>query len=552
MGVVVTKKYVLPNSALICSLFALALVVTPARQAAAQQSGQQVVLKSWSLSWPEPREIWRILSRDLESLGIKLEIKTGSIGELFGQIIRKHNPYHMVTFTWGGTPDRLEPSYFLTEFFHSSRATPGGKNFGYYVNKEYDAVVDAQFEELDPQKRQILVRKAQEIIARDNVIFPVYHRDYVQVYNSKKIKGAISTIGSGVGFPYLPWTFLKAEPTTDLKVPRLVNRLSLKTVNPFGALNAQSTSWMKLMYDTLAKRDQNAKLIPWAAESWQRVDTTTYEVVLRGGMKFHDGKPVTVEDVKFTFDYIKKWKFPLFATTWKNVESTTIVGDRKLRLKLVRPFAPFVANILHEVFIVPKHIWKTIPESAGVANPMNWPNTVPLIGSGPYQMVERKKKEYFRLKAHKNHWIAPKFDGLYYIYIPTTEGMMAMLERDEAEIFGFTLDASQGKKLAELSHLTMVTAPSQGMTEIRPNVKMKPMDDPAFRRAIQHAIDRKKMLDVIFLGYGIVAHNTPITPLLKYWNNPNIPVVEFDLDKARKILKSAGYTWDDKGRLLHP
>jgi peptide/nickel transport system substrate-binding protein len=60
------------------------------------------------------------------------------------------------------------------------------------------------------------------------------------------------------------------------------------------------------------------------------------------------------------------------------------------------------------------------------------------------------------------------------------------------------------------------------------------------------------MLDIAFGGYGSIAHNTPITSLVEVWNNPDIPIIEFDLDKAREILKAAGYTWDKKGRLCYP
>ena len=129
---------------------------------------------------------------------------------------------------------------------------------------------------------------------------------------------------------------------------------------------------------------------------------------------------------------------------------------------------------------------------------------------------------------------------------------MAMLEKGQAEIFGFALDAIQSQKLATHPHLKTIRTPSHGVTEIRPNLKMKPLNDPKFREAFQHAIDRKRMLDVIFQGEGIVAQNTPITPMLKQWHNANIPMIEFDLNKAREILKSAGYTWDEKGRLCYP
>lgn len=531
-------------------VFALAVMGASMRQSMAK-SKEPVILKMFFVNWPDLIEIGRSLDQDLKKLGIQLEIKTGTIHEWVGEIVKTHNPYHLVLQNWGAGPERLEPSWFITEFFHSSRAKPGGRNYGYHINEEYDKLVDAQLREMDVGKRQKLVRKAQEIIARDNIIFPIFHKDYIQVYNVERMDGVVPTMGACIGFPYVPWTFIEAKPKTDIREFRLVHIHDLVTLNPFTISQVQNENWLRLAYDTFAKRDRDTKLIPWAAESWHVVDSTTVDIVLREGMKFHDGKPVTVEDVKFTFDYIKKWKFPPLSRVWKNVESVKIMESRRIRFKLFKPYAPFVANVLMHAFIAPKHIWERIPESVGVANPMDWPNPNP-IGSGPYQFVEWKKGEYFHLKANKNHWRAPNFDGMYYIITPTIEGMMAMLEKGQAEILGWFLDMKQAKKLDAFPHLKMVAAPGHGVYEIRPNLKMKPTDDPMFRRAFQYAINRKGMLDIVFGRYGIVAHNTPITPLLKFWNNPDIPVIEFDLDKAREILKAAGYTWDEKGHLCYP
>ena len=163
-----------------------------------------------------------------------------------------------------------------------------------------------------------------------------------------------------------------------------------------------------------------------------------------------------------------------------------------------------------------------------------------------------EKKEYFHLTANKDHFIKPEFDGLYVLYVPTVEGMIAMLEKGQAEIYGFTLDSVQAARLNAMPHLTSVSAKSHSVTEIRPNFTSKPMNDPNFRRAFQHAINREKLLDVLYQGAGVVATTTPLAPALAPWHNPNLSFKEFDLSKARQILKEAGYTWDDKGRLYYP
>lgn len=516
--------------------------------------GEPVAIKNWIWNHPAVIETWRILSGDLEKLGIQVEIKSGALDEWVGEIVGATpiHKYNSVTMSWGGGPDRLDPDFFLTEWFHSSRAVKGGRNYGYYTNKEYDSVVDAQKVEMDRVKRQALVRKAQKILAKDNAFFPIYHHDYVQAYNKERIEGVVPVMGTGIGFAYIPWTFYKAKPKTSQREVRVVNLYDIHTLNPFATPEVENEAWLRLIYDTFVKRDADLNLIPWAAESWKVVDSTTVDIILRDGMKFHDGKPVTVEDVKFTFDYINKWKFPALSRAWKQIKSVDIMEGRRVRFKLVEPFAPFIANVLGHMFIAPKHIWEKIPESVGTANPTDWPNPKP-VGSGPYQFVEWKKGEYFHYKANKDHaFMPPNFDGLYYIVNPTIPGLLMMMEKGQAEIVGNYLDGKQGKDLDSLPHLKMVATPNHGMYEVRPNVKMKPFDDPAFRQAFQHAVNRKMMLDVNLSGFGTICHNTPINPLNKFWSDPEIPVVEFDLNKARAILKAAGYTWDEKGKLHYP
>jgi peptide/nickel transport system substrate-binding protein len=527
------------------------VVAQPGVQAKDPEPGEPVILKSWLPNWPISNEMWRILSADLEKLGIQVELKTGNLDEWVGDIIGVGNRYHFVTMAWGGGTDRLEPDFFLTEWFHSSRATKGGRNYGSYINKEYDKIADAQRIEMDRNKRQVLVRKAQKIVAKDHASFPVFHHDYIHGYNTERVEGVIPVPGCGIGFPYNPWTLYKAKPKTAIREVRLANIHDIQTLNPLGLPEAENDAWLRLMYDTFVKYDPDLNLVPWAAESWKIVDNTTVDIVLRDGMKFHDGKPVTVADVKFTFDYIKKWEFPAYTNAWKNIKSIDIMEGRRIRFKLVQPFAPFVANVLGYVPIIPKHIWEKIPETVGVAHPSDWPNPKP-IASGPYEFVEWKKAEYLHLKANKNHFMAPNFDGMYVIVNPTLNGIINMLEKGEIEIMAWNMDGKQAQRLNALPNIKAVAAPNHGLYEIRPNLKMKPTDDLAFRKAIHHAINQKAMLDIILGGYGRICTNTPITPVNKFWNDPEIPAVEFDLNKAKNILKDAGYTWDQKGRLCYP
>lgn len=451
----------------------------------------------------------------------------------------------------GGAPDRIDPDYFLTEFYSSSRLSEGGINYGGYSDPKYDAVDNEQREEMDDEKRQKLVFKAQAIAGAANPSLILFSRNYIQAYNHKRFEGVVSVPGSGIAMPYIPWTYLKMTPKTSRKLVKVTSIYDIHTLNPFATPEVYNTGLLRWIYPTFVMRDEHWNLVPWAAESYKSVDPKTIDVVIRDGMKFHDGKPVTVEDAKFTFDLIDKWKFPSFARVTSTVASTEIIKPRTLRFHLKQPNAPFIANVLGFTFIAPKHIWEKVASAGNLKTPADHPND-DAVGSGPFKLGEWKRGEYLFLKTSPNWWMVPKIDGVYWLVVPSLENQMGMMERGEADLLGWYIDRKQGDTLAKIPDLTVVSTPSHGMHEIRMHVTMAPLDDPHMRMALQQATDRTMLLDLVFGGAGTLAYNSPIMPINKFWSNSNVPNPAFGIDAARKTLQQAGYSWNASGQLLHP
>jgi peptide/nickel transport system substrate-binding protein len=470
---------------------------------------------------------------------------------VLAEVIGEHKVPHAVGVSWGGAPDRIDPDYFLTEFFHSRRAVKGGLNYGHYINPEYDAVADAQRSEMDPEKRRALVWRAQEILAADNPILVLTFRDSTQAYNKARFEGVVPTLGSGIGQSYIPWSYFRMRPLTSRRVVRAINFSEIVTLNPFATPEIFNATLLRWMYPTFVTRGPDGEVLPWAAESWTVPDPTTVDMVLRGGMTFDDGRPVTVEDVKFTFDYILQWKFPALARVADAVEAVEIVSPSTVRFKLTRPTASFVPNVLGFCFVAPRHVWQDIPGTTGVASPADWPNERPL-GYGAFRFAEWRKGEFLRLDVRKDFFLPPQIDGVIWLFVPNIENQLAMMESGAADILGWTIDGEQARRLDAHPDLQSVRVPSHGMHEIRLNMEMAPVSDPAFRLALQHATNRREMIDVVFAGLGSDALNSVITPANALWANPNLPNPEFSIDRARKVLADAGYSWDGNGRLMFP
>lgn len=534
-----------PSAALLGAIDA-ALSDAAAQPAPGQPVGK---LGVYLPNWPDMVELWRQLSRDWAPLGIELDQQQGTLDTFVAQIVSEQKLPHMGSMSWGGAPDRLDPDYFLSEMFHSRRTARGGLNFGFYRNEAFDQLADAQRAEMDAAKRQQLVREAQVPIVQDSPTLTLFHRDIIHAYNKKRFSGVTPILGNGIGFPYMPLAYQNIAPLTPRKFMRLTTIYDIASLNPFLTPEIYNSTTLRLVYATFTSRDEKAEVMPWALQSWNVVNPTTVDVVLRPNTKFHDGVTATAQDVKFTFDFINQHRFPALARVSDAVESAEITGDLTVRLKLRRPYAPFTANVLGYAFLAPKHIWEKVPSN--LATPADWPNDKP-VGSGPWKLVEWKKGEYIQLAANQDFFMKPKLEGIVVLPVPQMESMVGMLERGDSDMLAWNLDVTLGNRISRNPDLEVVRTPTHGQHEVRLNLAMAPVSNKAFRTALQHVTDRKKLLDIIFSGAGVASKGAPITPALEAWANPAIAAPEVSADKARAVLKEAGFTWNGSGQLVMP
>lgn len=500
-------------------------------------------------NWPDQVELWRQLSREWQAIGIELDLQQGTLDTFVSQIVAEQKLPHLGSMSWGGAPDRLDPDYFLSEMFHSRRTARGGLNFGFYRNEAFDTLADAQRSEMDLAKRQALVREAQTHIVEDSPSIVLFHRDIIHAYNKSRFSGMKPILGNGIGFPYMPFAYMDITPLTRRRFIRLTSIYDIASLNPFLTPEIYNSTTLRLIYATFVTRDEKAEVMPWALERWNVVNPTTVDITLRGNTTFHDGRPATAQDVKFTFDFIARHRFPALARVNDAVESAEITGDLTVRLMLRSAYAPFVPNVLGYAFLAPKHIWESVP--ANLATPADWPNDRP-IGSGPWTFVEWKKAEYLQLAANPDFFMKPKLEGMVVLPVPQMESMVGMLERGDSDVLAWNLDMTLGARISRNPDLDVVRTPTHGQHEIRLNLAMAPTSNKAFRRALQHVTDRKKLLEIIFSGAGVASNGAPITPALESWANPAISAPEVSADKARAVLRDAGFSWNADGRLLMP
>jgi len=320
------------------------------------------------------------------------------------------------------------------------------------------------------------------------------------------------------------------------------------TWNPFqpGSL-ANTTGTIGLLYETLFNYDPlSGKMVPWLAESGKWSDANTYEVTLRKGLTWSNGKPLTAADVKFTYELGKKYSAIWFAPMWRYLTGVEATDDTHLKFTFKDPLYQEFENNLYNIPIVPKALWENRSEQDITVGTNEKP-----VGSGAYL--------YLATGADRNIWqrndnwwgtsVFGKPAPKYIVDILTSSNNVAlgMVLKGELDLSNNFLPG-----VAELANKGYVTtyyagAPymlSANTAVLFLNTTKKPMDDAAFRRALAFAIDVPSIVNVAYAQLVKPASPTGLLPTLsKYIDNDVVARLgyKFDTAKAKQILADAGY-----------
>ena len=214
------------------------------------------------------------------------------------------------------------------------------------------------------------------------------------------------------------------------------------------------------------------------------------------------------------------------------------------------PYAPFISNVLGAVFILPKHIWQDIPEKVDVDDPLKYANEKP-IGSGPFKFDHWDRGRELKVTAFKEHFNAPKCEGIIRIMYGSHDAMAAAIEKGECDRTRYVLKPSLVQDLSKVENVVAKGYPNHGYYTLSYHTRRPPLDDPAFRRAIAHVIPKDLIIEAVLSGYGEPGGSV-IAPANKFWHNPEVKPFPEDIEQAKKILSDAGYTWDNQGKLHYP
>ncbi len=484
-----------------------------------------------------------MIAEEWRTLGFRVNVRPMEFSTILAKFYDEQD-FDATILGWSGRVERLDPQHFLGTL-HGEQTDPGANNPGGYVNPIYDALFEAQSKEFDVNRRRVLVHEMQAIAARDMPVNVLFYRDEVNAYNNTTFANYVIMAGEAL---YNEWTPLNVVPLTDNKVLTIGTPQEPDNINPLSSTSVWGWKFMRMTYDKLVRLSENVEPIPWAAEEIIPVDDLTVDIILRSGMTFHDGMPVTVQDVKFTFDYYIEKDFAYFRPFYRMIERTDIIGNSRVRFTLKEPYAPFVTVTLTQIPILPKHIWENIENPADLT-----PAQVPTVGSGPFMFDRYDRGEYKRILTFKDHFAADQIniDAVEYIIYADAEGVFTGLLTGEIDMTAWRLEPGQVPLAERESHITVVSVPDFGYYHLTMNLRREPFDNAVVRKALSHLIDKDTIINVLLQGRGEPGSSV-VAPINAFWHNPDIVKYEYNPELARQLLENAGFTWDAQGRIMYP
>lgn len=268
-------------------------------------------------------------------------------------------------------------------------------------------------------------------------------------------------------------------------------------------------------------------------------DGKVYTVTLKKDLLWHDGQPLTADDVVFTIHIIQnpQYKSPLRAN-WQGV-SIEKINDQNIRFTLRTPYTPFIENLT--LGIIPKHIWETVtPEQA----PLHEQNLKP-VGSGPYRFDQIMQNgdgsiSWYQIARNDHfHRSGPFIKKIVFNFFKTEDEMFAAWRKGTIEGFGGVSPDQISKINPDKTLLLSLNMPR--IFGIFFNSKHAPqLDDIAVRQAIAYAIDRKEIVNQQHQNRAIEVE----WPLPWLGNADTSALFPHDLEKAKDLLKNAG--WKDQ------
>jgi len=355
-----------------------------------------------------------------------------------------------------------------------------------------------------------------------------------------------------VGLLILLSIFVQASFGEELKTLVFGLHGAPPTFDPANHRSRFATSVSINWTDALVMSHPDGRQLPLVAESITQIDPLTYEIKIRKGITFHNGDPLTADDVVFTYKRFfdeggMEGKTSPRRSLFGNLDYVEKIDDYTVRAHFKDVYDEDSQASWVFAEILPKKYFEEVGVDAFIQHP---------IGCGPFKFIEGNLHSQVVLERYDDYWggnpeypgevdRAPALDRLIIKFIPEPTTRIAALLTGELDIIQrVTLDTVP--LLRSNPDVKVVTGPGTTINRIALNTTRPPFDDVRVRQAVAHAIDYEKIVEQLYLGYsqllGGIPNLAPVSGSTFEEYHNRLQPIEYNPEKARALLEEAGAT----------
>lgn len=309
-----------------------------------------------------------------------------------------------------------------------------------------------------------------------------------------------------------------------------------QSLAPFGIVFSGSSEGKELLYDSLLQWDRQLNVMPALADEWSTPDEKTYLFKLKKGVKFHSGKELDAEDVKYSVELQAKPPAPaVTAPYYPLIASVDAVDKYTAKFNMTGPDPTVLGWFAWSRYssIVPKGFYESGKNVTAEAD-----------GTGPFKLVKYTPNDQIVLTKNADFWKkgTPYLDDLSFKILPDESSRVAALRSGNVD--GADVSADVARTLSRDSNLVVLRGITSSPRVLQLTIKGdgKPWGDKRVRQAMSKAIDRQDLIDKVYGGNAELTG--PIAPGYGNWPLPNDMLKKayaYDPDGARKLLADAGF-----------
>ena len=320
----------------------------------------------------------------------------------------------------------------------------------------------------------------------------------------------------------------------------LAVREDIETLNPYLVSNASEEFVISLVFDTLLDCDMGGSLVPNLAQGWELADDgVTLVFRLNTQARWHNGEPVTVEDVLFSFELVLREQLPGMARIAALIDRVEAPTAQEIKFVLLTRRADAVRLLGTQVRIVPSDLWEDVGDPLSYAN-LDYP-----VGSGPFSVlgpIEGNPGVLVNTKTH--HCTKPMISSLVLEILHDEDEALQMLERGELDALGWDVPVELARAVNDdqetHADIVLIDCPGISTHTVLLNLRKAPYDSVAFREALAQAVDAAAIIDQVLMGFGDAALPS-LSPPASPWRDEEITPIAYDPRQAMERLEAAGF-----------